>query len=268
MNSPVGMRICACSIAWQQLGRWDDEPVIQVPLIEVLPTLAAWGYDGVEIWEPHSRSAEPDNGTGLRAALAAAGLSVPMLSGYFNFTRSAAEAAASLAHGHRVLARARAIGAAAIRIFTGNHRGGDASPEQWDRCVGCLQELADAAAADGIRLAAELHDWNLMDTVDNALRLIGRIDRPNAGLIFHPSLLAPDPLPGLRRLAPHVFHVHCTNPGGTLASGSIDYPALIAALHAIGYDGWLSVEHFAADYAERLPMERDYLAGRLAVVQG
>ena len=42
-----------------------------------------------------------------------------------------------------------ALGAHNIRIFTGNHRSADATPEQWARATRCLQELCDAAAEHG-----------------------------------------------------------------------------------------------------------------------
>jgi sugar phosphate isomerase/epimerase len=146
-----------------------------------------------------------------------------------------------------VLARARRLGAAAIRIFTGNHRSADADAEQWARAVACLQELADAAAPYGIKLAAEVHDWNLMDTVDGCLRLIDRIARPNFGFIYHPTHFAADPIAPLAQLGRHVLHVHATNVDGDLEHGRVRWTEVVAALRGHGFAGYLSVEWFRAD---------------------
>jgi len=48
-----------------------------------------------------------------------------------------------------------------------------------------------------------------------------------------------------------------------LADGAIDYPRLLAALRRLGYAGWLSVEYFGDQPAERCQREADYLAGLL-----
>lgn len=202
--------------------------------------IRAAGADGVEFWEPHVRCADPQ-----RLSRELAGLPVAMVSGYYDFTGSLDAATASLAHAHAVLARSAAIGGCGIRIFTGKKRGGDAEAEIWDRAVGMLQELCEAAGPQV--LAAELHDWNLMDTEANALRLVQAVDRPNFGLILHPERLVDDLAGGIARLAPWIRHVHVrTTPEGA-PDPAVAWDVVVASLAHAGFAGWWSVEHFAPD---------------------
>ncbi len=253
------MKLSACSIAWRKTKTYTGVDNLQRPFPEIIRDLAAWGYDGVELWDPHVEAMDAAAIDQLTAALAAHRLTVPMLSAYYNFTKSAQHAADSLAHGHRVLARARAVGATAIRIFTGNHRSADADAEQWARTVACLQELCDDAATTGITLAAEVHDWNLMDTVDGCERLVDRVARPNFGLIDHPTLFPASPTGLLQRLARHVRHVHATNLDGTLETGRLHWAEIVAALRDHGFTGYLSVEWFGSDADATVQREGAFL---------
>ncbi len=210
-----------------------------VPADEAVRRIATCGADGVEFWEPHLRF---DDHATVRAALADAGLGVALVSGYYNFT-DPATADASLAHARAVVARARAVGAMGLRIFTGKQRGGDADAATWAACAGMLATLCDGAPE--LAFAAELHDWNLMDTADNALRLVDAVARPNFGLILHAERLMPAAAAGIARLGPAIRHVHVRTDANGLPEPALPWPAIIDALRGIGYAGWLSVEHFA-----------------------
>jgi sugar phosphate isomerase/epimerase len=268
------MFISQCSIGYQQRDKWGKDPAVERPLAELVDLIHGFGYDGIEIWEPHYGTLDDAGRAAVRQRLAETGLAVPMLSSYFNFTRSEEVAAESLANGRRVLALARELAAARIRIFTGNHRGEDATPAQWDRCVGCLQELSDEAAVDGIGLAAELHDWNLTNTAANARRLVERVGRGNFGIIFQPADIYPDHLAGLELLAPHIVHLHATNKrppaaggkpqGCALADGWMDWREMLARLHTLGFAGFVSVEWMGPDPAGVGEREAAWLRGVLA----
>lgn len=210
-----------------------------IPADEAVRRIAACGAAGVEFWEPHLRLPDP---APVRAALADAGLGVALVSGYYNFT-DPATAEASLTHARAVIARARAVGAMGLRIFTGKRRGGDADAATWARCAGMLATLCDEAPE--LAFAAELHDWNLMDTADNALRLVDAVARPNFGLILHAERLMPTPAAGIARLGAAIRHVHVRTDATGMPDPAMPWPEIIAALRGIGYAGWLSVEHFA-----------------------
>lgn len=243
------MRISACSIAWQSKGRWDAQPQPELAAADVAARIAAAGATGVEFWEPHLRGIDLAD---LRLRLTGLGLGTALVSGYYDFTGSLDAAQASLARAHDVLGRARAVGATGIRIFTGKRRGSDTEDAIWERTVGMLRELCDAAG--GLLLAAELHDWNLMDTAANAERLMGAVDRPNMGLILHPERLADDLAGGLTRLSPWLRHVHVRTAADGLPDPACQWAQIVAHLRQAGYAGWWSVEHFAPEPDRLVPV--------------
>ena len=254
------MQICACSVLWRKNRRsYDGRDNLLHPWAELLPRLRAWGYAGIELWDPHA-AAEPDLAA-FAALLRQHGLAVPMLSTYCNFTRSAESAATSLTEVHAAVARARALGAPALRVFTGNHRSADAAPEQWQRAGDALRALCDAHR--DLAFCVEIHDWNLSDSVDGALRLLRLVERPNLRLVHHPSHFPDDIAGPLAAFGERIAHVHATNPGGTLASGTMDWSAVIAALRTARYDGWLSVEYFGEEPDARAAGEAAFLRAAL-----
>jgi sugar phosphate isomerase/epimerase len=258
--------LSVCTIAWQRKDRYASPPPIEVPLAELLPRLPGLGFTGVEIWEPHLAAMPAADLSGIRHRLADLGLAVPMVSGYYDFTGDAERCAASERHAEAVLARTAAVGGRAIRIFTGKQRSSTCTPEGRVRAVAALRRLADRAGDLGIRLAAEVHDWNLTDTIEACEDLVREVGRPSFGLIFHPSMFSPDPVPALHRLWPRIFHIHATNPPGGIADGPIDWRRLVAVLAARGYAGWLSVEWFAADPDAATAREAAALAAACAAL--
>lgn len=236
-----------CSIGFQQKNKWSPNPPIEKATIDVIDCVKNAGFQAIEFWQPHIGSLHAADLSRVIARLQHYAMAVPMLSAYYNFTKSSQHAEASVAKGHTVIEQAKAIGANNIRIFTGNHRSADASPEQWRRCVACLQELADHAAEHGIGLAAETHDWNLMDTLPGCLRLHDLVDRNNFGFIFQASTFgAQQYMWALKHLAPAVRHVHAP-PSPTLQTGLYDYRAIFAHLKKTGISCYASLEYFGPE---------------------
>ena len=241
-TAPV--RPSLCSIGFQTANKWVAHPPIERPLLEVVDIAAREGFAGIEIWYPHWSTLDQAGRARVYERIQARGLAVPMLSAYYNFTKSAQHARNSLALGHQVIADAQQVGAANIRIFTGNHRSADASPEQWQRCRRCLQELCDAASAADIGLCLETHDWNLMDTVEGTERLLELVDRPNLGLIFQASTFGPQSWHwALQRLAPWVRHVHAPPGKEGLHGSAFDYEGQLRHLIEHGFRGFVSLEY-------------------------
>lgn len=209
----------------------------------VLPLVKEHGYDGVEIWEPHVSDMDEAGLREVRSQLDDLGLDLPMLSGYFKFTRSDEQAAEGLAEAHRVLAEARILGAAEIRVFTGGDRSGDATPEMWDRGIRCLQELADAAAPDDINICLHTHDWNLVDTIDGTLKTVELVDRPNCTVLLKPAYFAPAEHWTLEHLGHATSCVQVTQTAKDsyeLADGTIDWRAHMLWFLQRDQDVWFS----------------------------
>ena len=249
------MRLAQSTIAFQDKHLAASDEPFPTTIAEIIARWPELGWDGVEIWYPHVAELDEAVLAALAKQLRDRALAVPMLSSYYNFTSSDAHAADSLAHGHEVIRRARILGAEALRIFTGKHRSADADEQQWQRCATCLQELCDAAADHGIVLALHMHDWNLIDTVAGTRRLIDLVGRDNLRVLSKPSIYAPEHLAVHEALADVLQGVHLTaarcvdghNNPCRLAESDLDWPACIAHLRRLGYDGWLTLNWMAAN---------------------
>ncbi|MFW5752525.1 MAG: sugar phosphate isomerase/epimerase family protein [Planctomycetota bacterium] len=249
------MRIAQSTIGFQAKHLTASSEPFPTTVSELVPLFVELGWQGIEIWEPHVAELERDELAALGTQIREAGLTVPMLSSYYNFTKSPEHAAESLANGHRVLYEARLLGARSLRIFTGNHRSADASPEQWGRCASCLRELCDSAADDGISLSLHMHDWNLADTVAGTLRLLELVDRDNCRVLSKPAIYHPDHLAVHDALMPHLEAIHLTagrtvdgqNQRCTLAESDLDWEACIGHLHDHGFTGWLILNWMGSD---------------------
>lgn len=135
------------------------------------------------------------------------------------------------------------------------------------------RRAADEAARRGIRLAHQCHTTTLFETVDHSLEVLARIGRPNFGLIYEPANLMlcgqPYGLETLQRFRPHLMNVYVQNhqldPFGPVEletwcrgprrfrhipiweAGGVDFPAVVAALKAVGYDGFITIHQAYAE---------------------
>lgn len=133
--------------------------------------------------------------------------------------------------------------------------------------IAFAQRAADEAAERGMRLSHQMHWGSLFETVDGALDVLSRIDRPNFGVTYEPAnMLACGEDYGpkaIERLTPFLFNVYFQNilldPASktvfpTRCRGpipvrfvalndrsGIDPAPLISALKQNGYDGWVSI---------------------------
>ncbi len=189
------------------------------------------------------------------AALAALGLRVSMVTGTVSLAANDAQATAPLRHIRPHLDLAAALGCDLVRVMMHSH---DDIP--W------AQRAGDEAAERGIRLAHQTHVATMCETVDAALDVVRRVNRPSFGLTYEPSNLlvcgsdyGPE---ALRRLAPHVFNVYLQNwhghSGGQMAVRTnagviqvdqvplddrrgIDLDRVFEGLRAIGWQGYVTV---------------------------
>jgi sugar phosphate isomerase/epimerase len=129
------------------------------------------------------------------------------------------------------------------------------------------RRAADQAAERGLRLAHQCHTRSLFERVESCLQVVQQVGRPNFGLIYEPANLelCGEAYGGdaIRRLAPHIFNVYVQNqrldPAGEEVldtwcrgpvrfdhvalwdRGGIDFPPLLDALGAVGYEGYVTV---------------------------
>jgi len=120
-----------------------------------------------------------------------------------------------------------------------------------DRLLETVRPALDRAAARGVLLCLEPlppPEADLLLTLDDARRLLERLDHPAARTIFDVKSASAEgaPLHSLIRAhASRIAHVHANDanrrgPG----FGCTDFRPILGALRDIGYGGWVSVEVF------------------------
>jgi sugar phosphate isomerase/epimerase len=111
----------------------------------------------------------------------------------------------------------------------------------------CMEPLAPA-------------EGNFLNTADDAVRLIQKIDHPNCRLILDCKAMSSEAVPIPELVRRHIgvlehFHANDPNKQGP-GFGELDFVPILAALEEVNYRGWVSVEVF--DYSpgiERLAKE-------------
>ncbi|MER7788286.1 sugar phosphate isomerase/epimerase family protein [Streptomyces sp. NPDC097640] len=267
-------------------------------LDDALALLADLGYDGVGLTLDHMHldPLAPDLAarTGRVARrLAALGLDVTVETGARYVLDPRRKHGPSLldpdpeARARRVDLLLRAVrvaadlGAHAVHCFSGIVPPDDDAATAWERLAAALTPVLEAADAAGVPLAVEPEPGHLLATLADFHHLRGLLgDPPALGLTLdlgHCQCLEPlPPADCVRAAAPWLRHVqiedmrrgvHDHLPFG---EGEMDFPPLLAALAATGYQGLTVVElprhsHAGPHYAETsLPFLRRAAAAAAA----
>jgi D-psicose/D-tagatose/L-ribulose 3-epimerase len=132
-----------------------------------------------------------------------------------------------------------------------------ARARQWRRAVENLQKVADLAAQQNVRLALEplnRFETDLVNTIDQGLRMIEDIGRPNVGFLldtFHMNIEETDIPSALRRAGKRIFEVHaCANDRGTPGRDHLPWPEIARALRDVDYQGPIVIEAFTPTIKE------------------
>ena len=121
------------------------------------------------------------------------------------------------------------------------------------RAVQVLSRLAERAAALDMTLALEAvnrYESNLLNTASQALGLIDDIGAENVTVhldTYHMNIEEDDPAGAIRACGKRLGYFHVgESHRGYLGSGTVDFPAVFAALAEIGYSGPISLESFSS----------------------
>jgi sugar phosphate isomerase/epimerase len=256
---------------------------------EVASILAVQGWDGIE-WRVTDQQDAPVPGfwAGNRATWPLAGLEAS-LPDIVRITRDAGLACSGIGgyvpssdrpNVARLLAATGALDAGRVRVTMPAIGSGDYR-ELFHATRRDLEWVAGEAARHGVTALVELHHRTIVASASAAVRLLDGLDPAHVGVIHDIGNLViegqEDPLAGFQMLGPYLAHVHVKNvawrPAGrtadgsttwtaewaTLRGGQADIEGYFRALHAYGYDGWVTVE----DFSTELPLEertRDNLA--------
>jgi len=257
---------------------------------EAVKRLAKIGYRGVEIMAdvPHAWPAFllEEQKQAIREALARNGLQISNINAFMmhavNDTRQRYwhpswiepdryYRQVRIDHTKRALTLARELGARCITT----EPGGPVEPgTSWQAAlrlfVEGLRPVAEHAEKEGVLLLVEPEPGLLIETADQFLELMRHVDSPAVGLNFdvgHAYCVGDDPATTIPRVAPYIRHFHLEDIAATRVhhhlipgEGAIDFAAVLRAVRASGYTGWVTVELYPyvedPDEAARLALRR------------
>lgn len=256
-------------------GSWGQH---RLSVVEFLHKAAALGYPAVEIAgkRPHLSVLDyPDDASlaEIRRTAERRGIEIATLAGYTDFTvgRHAVEVPFVEMQIHYVahLARiARALGAKAVRVFSGYMTEAASYQADWNQCVRALREAAAVAADQGVLLGVQNHH-DIGAGAEAFEELLDEVGHPNLRAMFDPwavALHGGDLYESARRLAsrmiqttladyvrlprfryrPALVNYEPLDPPAVravpLGEGFIDFPAFFAGLKDGGFDGYVAYE--------------------------
>lgn len=123
--------------------------------------------------------------------------------------------------------------------------------EVWENYLDSLRQCADTAREHGLVLALEGHTNVLVANADAMLRVFERVNRTALGANLDTGwhLMQREFLPlSIHKLGTRIYHVHARDGDGLFCynlppgQGIIDWEGVIAALVAVGYRGFVSLE--------------------------
>lgn len=133
------------------------------------------------------------------------------------------------------------------------------SEAELDRCAEVHREIVPLAKEAGLTCAVEplnRFEAYLLNTVEQSIAFSDRVGIQGTGVLydtFHANIEEKDPLAALHALhaSGWLTHVHISeNDRGTPGRGHAKIRETIAALKALGYDDWLTIEAFGRGVPE------------------
>ena len=230
--------------------------------LELLPKLREKGLEGFEI--PMFRPADL-NAPVIRRTFESSGLDCTVCAilpeGINPISPDASVRKKSLAHLVQCIETSAELGAhllggplfAPIGYLPGRRRNQD----EWTWAVECFQSLGGVLDANNIALSIEpvnRSETFFLCTGAEAKALCEAVAHPRIGITidtFHANIEEKDIAATVESLGSRIKHIHASeNDRGLLGSGHVDFPALVAALIKIAYDGYMMIEGFGYSSAE------------------
>ncbi len=125
--------------------------------------------------------------------------------------------------------------------------------------VEMLKPVVEHAEREGVVLLIEPEPELLIERFDQYLELADRVESPYLALNFdigHAYCVGEEPADWIPKMAAHTRHYHFEDIAATRVhehlvpgTGAVDFAAAMQAVHATGYEGWITVElyPFVAD---------------------
>lgn len=257
---------------------------VTAELVPVLRALKQTGFDGVEV--PVFDVTDEGHYRWLAGVLDDIGLERTVVAiipdeAHSPISPDAAARQGAVDHLRRVVDCSVALGGQVIAgpwfqplgVFTGEKPSG----AELDRCAEVHRQILPLMAQAGITAGLEplnRFEAHLLNTCDQAIAYAERVGEGGIGILydtFHAHIEEKDPLAALRVLhaSGNLAHVHISeNDRGTPGRGHAKIRETIAALKALGYDDWLTIEAFGRgvpDLAAATRVWRDFFASEQEV---
>jgi len=255
-------------------GVWPGQA--RLSLDDFLQRARALGFDAVMLMakRPHLSPLDHDRAARrrLRDRLTSLKLEVACLAGYTDFCMGADRPdiparEMQVLYVRELCQLAADLDCRLVRIFTGFEQAGASLEQQWQWCVGALQECARHAAGLGVTVGVQNHH-DIAGHWESLLDLLADVGEPNCKAMFDawaPALHGDDIVAAARRIAPHMVHttvadyvrrprfryqpplVNYRREGDAvravpMGEGFIDYRGFFAALREAGYRGYVAYE--------------------------
>lgn len=238
-------------------------PLTDTSLEELATKARGWGFDLLELPVEQPGDWDPRRAAGVLAALGLS-TSVVLVMGDGRELVATDEATVRSTQDYlrHVVDVAATVGSPTIAgpAYASVGRTWRMSPDERRTAYRQLREhlapVVDHAGQQGVRVAIEplnRYETSLLNTVEQCLEALDGLPTDACGLaldVYHLNIEERDVAAAIRAAGSHIAHVQvCANDRGAPGSGHLDWPAIVAALDEVRYDGPLVIESFTADNA-------------------
>ncbi|WP_026876696.1 sugar phosphate isomerase/epimerase family protein [Jiangella gansuensis] len=238
-------------------------PLTDASLAELAPRIKDWGFDVVELPVENPGDWDPAQAAKLLGELdLAATVTLVMGPGRELVATDDTTVRATRDYLRHVVDVAAAVGSAVIAgpAYASVGRTWRMSEDQrrvrYSELRDGLAPVVEHAVSAGVTVAVEplnRYETSLLNTVDQAMEALSDLPAAGCGLaldVYHMNIEEQSVPDAIRRATGRIAHVQvCANDRGAPGADHLDWPAILAALDAAGYDGPLVIESFTADNA-------------------
>lgn len=236
-------------------------PVDDAALAELLPRIAGFGFDAVELPIEQPGDWDPSRTWDLLAelGLTAAGVCAVTPPGRDLVDAPPAVVEATVAYLKGCVDSAVAVGAPTVGgpVYASVGRTWRMTPAARAACYAefrrALAPVADHAAAHGVTIGVEAlnrYETSVVNTIDQTVELIDGLP-PNVGLMidtYHMNIEEADPYAAVAAAGPYIKHVQVSGTDrGAPGADHLDWPRFLTALVTTGYRGAICIESFTPE---------------------
>jgi hydroxypyruvate isomerase len=235
----------------------------EVPFLERFERAANLGFAAVEFWWPGEEHLSATAGRLRATGLAVALMNFDagnMAAGERGFLNDPVQQEQFRANVPVAIAFARQIGCPQLNALVGNNIPGESREAQMERVRKNLGWAADQAAAAGLGVVVESlnvfeNPRYLLTNTRETLKLLNEVNRPNLKYqydIYHMQRMEGNIIATLREHIAQIGHIQLADSPGRNepGTGEIHYPHVLAALDALGYQGYVGLEYNPATSSE------------------